>query len=125
MGAGSRRIGLALQVNPTGGVGQAEPKGLIQFPKTECIAVYHDDPKKVDGDVNTMTVPGGWLAVARVEVDPSEFGAARDKLLGEWIPENGYESDNDRMAYELYLNDHTQHPEGKFILDICEPVLAN
>jgi AraC family transcriptional regulator len=122
----------------------AGPKGLIGFPKTERIAVYHDDPKKVDaselrsdacltvpegtegeGDVKTMRIPGGWFAVARVEVDPSEFGDAWDKLLGEWMPESGYESDNDRMCYELYLNDHTQHPEGKFILDICEPVLAN
>ena len=119
----------------------AGPKGLIQFPKTECIAVYHDDPKTVaesdlrsdacltvpagteaGGNVNIMTIPGGLFAVARIEIDPSEFGDAWDKLLGEWIPENGYESDIDRMAYELYLNDHTQHPEGKFILDVCEPV---
>ena len=120
----------------------AGPKGLIQFPKTECIAVYHDDPKKVDeselrsdacltvpdgtegeGDVNTMTVPGGLFAVARVEVDPSGFTEAWDKLLGRWLPEHGYESDVERMAYELYLNDHTEHPEGRFILDICEPVM--
>lgn len=120
----------------------AGPKGLIQFPKTECLAVYHDSPEEVeaaklrsdacltvpegteaDGDVKTMKIPGGLFAVARVEIDASEFGDAWDKLVGEWMPENGYTSDESRLCYELYLNDQQQHPEKKFIVDICEPVL--
>jgi AraC family transcriptional regulator len=119
----------------------AEPKGLVQFPKTQCLAVYHDDPctvdaselrsdacltvpegTKTDGDVQTMKIPGGVFAVAHVEIDPSEFGDAWDKLVGEWMPSKGYASDNSRLCYELYLNDHEQHPERKFIVDICEPV---
>jgi len=119
----------------------AGPKGLIQFPKTEFLAIYRDDPKsidaselrsdacmsvpegtQVDGDVHTMKVPGGLFAVAHVEIDSSEFGEAWDKLVGEWMPENGCESDESRLCYELYLNDHEQHPEKKFIVDICEPV---
>ncbi|MBU0595440.1 GyrI-like domain-containing protein [Candidatus Bipolaricaulota bacterium] len=119
----------------------AGPKGLIQFPKTQLLAVYHDDPQKVgsselrsdacltvpegtkgDGAVHTMTIPGGLFAVAHVEIDASEYGAAWDKLVGEWMPENGVESDIERMCYELYLNDPDQHPEKKHIVDICEPV---
>lgn len=26
------------------------------------------------------------------------------------------------MCYEWYLNDPRTHPEGKFVIDICEPV---
>jgi len=119
----------------------AGPKGLIQFPKTAAIAVYHCDAKKVDeselrssacltvpegtkaeGDVQVTTIPGGLFAVAHAEIDASEFGEAWDKLVGEWMPENGYAPDESRLCYELYLNDHEQHPEKKFIVDICEPV---
>jgi len=119
----------------------AGPKGLIQFPKTDVLAVYHDNPAEVaeadlrsdacltvpegtaaDGEVKTMTIPGGTFAVAHVEIDPSDYGKAWDKLLGEWIPESGYTSDIGRLCYELYLNDPEQHPEKKHIVDICEPV---
>jgi len=119
----------------------AGPKGLIQFPETQLLAVYRDDPEKVDtselrsdacltvpqgtetgGDVQTMKIPGGQFAVAHVEIDGTEFGAAWDKLVGEWMPENGCTPDESRLCYELYLNDQEQHPEKKFIVDICEPI---
>jgi len=121
--------------------GWAGPKGLIQFPKTETLAVYYCDAEKAaedelrssacltvleetegDGGVEMKTIPGGLFAVAHVEIDGSEFGEAWDKLVGEWIPENGCQPDDNRLCYELYLNDHEQHPEKKFIVDICEPV---
>jgi len=119
----------------------AGPKGLIQFPKTQVFAVYRDDPSTVgvselrsdacltvpegteaDGNVQTMKIPGGLFAVAHVEIDPSEYGDAWDKLVGEWMPENEHEPDTERLCYELYLNDPDQHPEKKHIVDICEPV---
>ena len=118
----------------------AGARGLINFPETKFLGIYHDDPSitqkenlrsdacitvpegtKIDGEVGKYVVPGGKFAVAHVEVSFDEFGDAWDKLVGEWIPENGYQSD-DRLCYELYLNDPKQHPEGKFIVDICEPV---
>ena len=119
----------------------AGPKGLIQSPTTQVLAVYHDDPGKVDvselrsdacvtvpegteadGDVQTMKIPGGLFAVAHVEIAPSEYGDAWDKLVGEWMPENEHQSDAERLCYELYLNDPDQHPEKKHIVDICEPI---
>ena len=121
--------------------GWAGPKGLIQFPQTQSMAVYYDNPEEVpeselksdicmtvpegtpvDGDAKTMKIPGGKFAVAHVEIEGSEFGEAWDKLVGEWMPENGVEPDSSRLCYEHYLNDHEQHPEKKFILDICEPI---
>ena len=122
----------------------AGPKGLIQFPKTQLLAVYRDDQEmvdtselrsdacltvpegtEVDGVVQTMKIPGGTFAVAHVEIDGSEFGAAWDKLVGEWMPENGYKPDDSRLCYELYLNDHEQHPKKRHIVDICEPILKS
>jgi AraC family transcriptional regulator len=122
----------------------AGPKGLIQFPKTETLAVYHDNPEDVaeselrsdacmtvpkgtqgDGDVKTLSIPGGTFAVAHVEIDASEYGEAWDKLVGEWMPEHGVDSDPTRLCYELYLNDPAQHPENKHIVDICEPILKS
>ena len=118
----------------------AGPRGLLNFPETKMLGVYHDDPgiteesklqssacitvpedTKVEGEVGTMSIPGGLFVVGHVEINQDQFGEAWDKLMGEWLPESGYQPD-DRPCYELYLNDPKQHPEGKFIVDICEPV---
>jgi len=118
----------------------AGPRGLVRFPETKSLAIYHDSPEvtdasklrsdacltvppgtKVDGEIGTMKVPGGLFAVAHVEIDVTQFGEAWDKLIGEWMPKSGYQPD-DRMCYELYLNDPDTHPEKKWLVDICEPV---
>ena len=118
----------------------ASARDLIHFPETKLVSVYHDDPNvtekeklrsdacvtvregtKTDGEVGSYIIPGGKFAVAHVEINGDEFGEAWDRLVGEWIPENGYQSD-DRLCYEICLNNPHQHPEGKFIVDICEPV---
>jgi len=123
-------------------MGWAGPRGLLRFPETDMLAVYHDDPATtdpsqlrsdacltvpegtaVDGEVTTMTIPGGLFAVGHFEIDHTEYGAAWDKVMSEYIPTTGYLPDN-RLCYELYLNDPDQHPEKKHIVDICEPVRA-
>jgi AraC family transcriptional regulator len=68
-----------------------------------------------------MTIPGGKFAVARFEIRPDQFGEAWDALMGEWFPSSGYQPD-DRMCYEVYLAEPDTHPEGMFVIDICEPV---
>ena len=118
----------------------AGPRGLLRFPKTKTLGIYHDDPDitandklrsdacitippgtNVGGEIGAMTVPGGLFAVARAVVSPDEFGEAWNALMRDWLPGSGYEPD-DRMCYELYLNDPKTHPEGKFIIEIHEPV---
>jgi len=117
----------------------AGPRGLIGE-ETSHLATYHDEPDvtpadklcssacisvgdgtAVDGDIGLMTIPGGTFAVGHFEIDMEQFGAAWNALMGEWLPSSGYQPD-DRMCYEVYLNDHEKHPEKKFIVDICEPV---
>jgi AraC family transcriptional regulator len=118
----------------------AGPRGLLRFPETKSLAVYRDSPEtteesklrsdacitvpegtKVDGEVGLMRIPGGTFAVGRFEIAGDQFGEAWNVLMGGWLPGSGYQPD-DRMCYELYLNDHEQHPQKKFIVDICEPV---
>jgi len=117
----------------------AGPRGCLRFPQTKVLAVYHDNPDvteeskltssaciavpkgtPVDGPVKTMTIPGGLFAVAHAEIFADQFGEAWNKLM-QWLSTSGYQSD-DRICYEVYLNDHETHPEKKFIVDICEPI---
>ena len=118
----------------------AGPRRLLKFPETKVLAIYHDSPDvtpvdklradacitvpegtKTKHDIGTMIVPGGTFAVAYVEIDPSQYGEAWDRLIGDWLPRSGYQPD-DRLCYELYLNNPEEHPEKKHIVDICEPI---
>ena len=118
----------------------AGPRRLFRFPDTQILAVYYDNPDvtpvdqlradacitvpegmKTKRDIGTMAVPGGLFAVAHVEIDPSQYGEAWDRLMTDWMPQSGYQPD-DRMCYELYLNDPEKHPEGKHFVEICEPI---
>ena len=38
-----------------------------------------------------------------------------------WLPESGYEPD-DRPCFEICHNDPKEHPEGKFVVDLCVPL---
>ena len=118
----------------------AGPRGLLRFPETKCMSVYYDDPNvtdetklrtdvcvtvpvdtAVDGEIGKMTIPGGKFAVAHCELSQDEYEGAWKMLMGGWLPESGYQPD-DRLCYELYLNDPKEHPENKCIVDICVPV---
>ena len=118
----------------------AGPRRRLWTPQTKILGVYHDSPDvtpvdqlrsdacvtvpegtKTRRNIGTMTIPGGLFAVAHVEIDDTQYGEAWDRLIGEWMPQSGYQPD-ERMCYELYLNDPRKHPEGKHIVDVCEPI---
>jgi AraC family transcriptional regulator len=118
----------------------AGPRNLIRFPETQMLCVYHDDPNLTEedklrtsvcmtvpegtageGEVGTMTVPGGRFAVARFEIKEDEYEDAWNAVMRDWLPESGYQPD-DRLCYELFHNDPNQHPEKLHIFDICLPV---
>lgn len=117
----------------------AAPRNLLNFPETKSLTVYHDDPSvteiekvrqdacitvnediKVDGEIGKMTVEGGKYVVGHFEINETEFQKAWNTMCM-WFTESGYQQ-GDGNTYELYYNDHTQHPEKKHILDICIPV---
>lgn len=120
-------------------MGWAGPRGLLRFPETKVLAVYHDDPDVIEeskltssacitvpkgtpvsGGVETMTIPGGLFAVAHVEIAHDQFRPAWLDLM-RWLATSGYQPD-DRECYEIYLNDQETHPERKFMVDLCEPI---
>ena len=118
----------------------AGPRGLLRFPETQVLSVYHDDPDitdadklrtsgcitvpadtEVEGEIGKMTIAGGKFAVAHFEITTDRYGEAWNMLMGKWMPESGYQPD-DRQCYELYHNNPKEHPEHKQIVDLCVPV---
>jgi AraC family transcriptional regulator len=118
----------------------AGPRGLINFPETQMLSIYHDDPEiteksklrtdicitipketKVDGEVGKSEMPGGKYSVTRFELKSDEYGEAWEAVMAGWLPQSGYQCD-DRPMFELYHNDPNDHPEHKHIVDFCVPV---
>ena len=118
----------------------AGPRDLLKQPDVQMLAVYHDDPNiteegklrvsvcitapqdtAVDGEIGAMTIPGGKFAVARFVINGDEYEAAWNQVMGEWLPQSGYQPD-DRLCYEIYPEDPEDHPEHKHTVDICVPV---
>jgi AraC family transcriptional regulator len=117
----------------------AGPRGLFG-PTTRLLTVYHDNPEitaeeklrisvgatvppetKPEGEIGVMQIEGGRYVVASFELDPDEYGAAWNWLMGTWFPSSGYQPD-DRHCFEVYLGDPNQHPQKKHQVEIWEPV---
>lgn len=118
----------------------AGPKGLLQFPETKMLAVYHGDPDiadesrlrtdacitvpsdtTVDGEIGYMTITGGKYAIAHFEINPDQYEDAWNAVFAGWLPESGYQP-ADGPSYELFHGGPEEHPEGKHVVDICVPV---
>ena len=119
----------------------AGPRGLLASPSARTVTVYHDDPSvteiskvrqsacltvdrdvQVEREIGKMTVKGGKYAIGHFEIRETEFEQAWNTMCL-WLSESGYEP-GEGTPLEYYYNDHMQHPERKFILDICIPVKA-
>ena len=73
-----------------------------------------------EGHVFTQTISGGPYAVCHFEIKPDSIQQAWEDAFV-WICGSGYEC-NDTPCYEIYHNNAAEHPEGKWILDICIPL---
>lgn len=117
----------------------AGPRGLLRFPETKTLTVYHDDPKVVDieklrqsacitvdedakpeGEFDKMHLPGGSYAVGSFKVKPHQFGEAWDAVC-RWLADSGYQP-SDGYPYEYYPEEHTDENPPTFTVDICVPV---
>jgi AraC family transcriptional regulator len=117
----------------------AGPRGLLNFPETHTVTVYHDDPKVTDpekvrqsacitvegdvpseGEFGPLRIPGGTYAVGHFDIHVSEFGIIWDAMCN-WMSESGYQP-AEGFPYEYYY-DHEETTSGpRFSLDICIPV---
>ncbi len=117
----------------------AGPRGLVG-PQTMALSIYYDDPgitdetklrvdvavsvpagTAVDGEIGAMTIPAATYAIGHFEIGEDQYGEAWDAIMGQWLPESGYQA-ADAPCFEVYLNDPRDHPQGKHIVDIYEPV---
>ncbi|PKP00896.1 MAG: AraC family transcriptional regulator [Bacteroidetes bacterium HGW-Bacteroidetes-6] len=117
----------------------AGPRGLLQSPNFKTATVYHDDPAitkienlrqsacitidrdvKGEGEIGRLDLPANLCAVGRFEIGVDGFSDAWNTMCL-WLTESGFQP-GEGLPYELYYNNQEEHPEKKFILDICIPV---
>ncbi len=117
----------------------ATPKGLINE-QTRMVTIYHDSPKitdpnnlrmsacivlndpiEIDGEVNLRILSPTKCIVSRLEITPFEFQQAWESSFA-WMIENGYKK-SEVDPFEIYYNNAAEHPENKFIVDLCIPII--
>lgn len=117
----------------------AGARNLLHFPETQSLIIYHDSPEitekdklrisvcitipentEVSGEIGKLVIPAGKYALARFELDSTQFQEAWNWVYGTWLPASGYAPD-DRPCFEWYLAG-SDASSGKFLLDICVPV---
>ena len=117
----------------------ATPKGFINA-KTRMVTIYHDSPKitdpnkirmsaciilneviKADGEINIRAIETTKCIVSRLEITPFEFQQAWESSFA-FMVENGYKK-SEIDPFEIYYNNSAEHPENKFIVDLCIPIL--
>ncbi|TVZ57066.1 AraC family transcriptional regulator [Lutibacter sp. Hel_I_33_5] len=117
----------------------ATPKGLINE-QTRMVTIYHDSPKITDPNnlrmsacivlndpidfdeqVNLKVLTPTKCIVSRLEIKPFQFQQAWESSFA-WMIENGYKK-SEVDPFEIYYNNAAEHPENKFIVDLCIPVL--
>lgn len=115
----------------------AKPRGyLVSSP---MFLVYWDNPeitrpekcridacvrlpnKKIPEDlIGIQIISGGPYAVCHFEINDEDFMQSWENAFA-WLVNSGYECD-DSPCYELYHNNAEEHPEYKWIFDICIPL---
>ncbi|MFY0630127.1 MAG: GyrI-like domain-containing protein [Flavobacteriaceae bacterium] len=117
----------------------ATPKGLMTQENLRMVTIYHDSPKitdpdhlrisvcmvlnsstTVEGQVGLRTLDAGKCIVSRFEITPFEFQQAWESNFV-WMSENGYKK-GDKDPFEIFHNNYLDHPEQKFIVDLCIPI---
>jgi AraC family transcriptional regulator len=118
----------------------AGPRGLINFPDSWMLNVYHDNPEltdenklrlsvclkvpgdtEVSGEIGKMKINGGKYAFVRFELAEDEYSEAWEAVYRGWLPNSGFQP-ADQPPFELLHNDPKTHPDNKCIVDICVPV---
>lgn len=114
-------------------------KNLLNMDGFKAITIYHDNPNvtetskqrfsacvtvnqpfKADGEIRPLEIPSGIYAIGSFEILGQDFPKAWS-CMNTWVLERGYEF-RDGFYFEYYNNDHTNHPEQKFLVDIYIPL---
>ncbi len=85
-----------------------------------CVTLLPDQDITASSGLSLGTIAGGRYAICNFELDSSGFTAAWEDSM-RWVMESNYEC-TDQPCLERYHNDPKDHPENKFIVDICIPL---
>lgn len=118
----------------------AYSKGLVSMQDTSLISIYHNNPNvteesklisdaclivkepiKTDGEISSYIIPAGQYAVGTFEISWDEFQRAWE-CMSHLIAEHGCKSCG--LVFEIYKNNHEEHPNKKWIVDLCIPVTS-
>ena len=83
-----------------------------------CVSV--PDGTDPEGQVGMQTISGGPYGVCHFEIQADNFTQAWEDAFA-WLVDSGHQCDN-RPCYERYHSSASEHPEGKWIFDICIPL---
>jgi AraC family transcriptional regulator len=142
------RVATVHHVGPYPGISEAfqrlgaiaGPGGLLRFPETAMLAIYHDDPETTPADQLQsdagVTVPNGVkLPEGLVEkrlpagryaktthVGPyTHLGDTWSRLMGEWLPKSGHRV-GDGSSYEVYRNTPENTAPNELRTDLYLPL---
>lgn len=73
-----------------------------------------------DGPAAFQTIAGGPYVVCHFEIGSDGFKKAWEAAFA-WLVNGGFEC-ADTPCYERYHNDASDHPDGKWLVDICIPL---
>ncbi len=118
----------------------ATPKGLMDKPDLKMATIYYDsykitapdkirksvcivlnEPVSASGEIGLTTLPAGKHIVGHFEIGIHEFEKSWSGLFV-WMNEHGYKK-SEQNPFEIYHNNYNDHPEKKFIVDLCIPIV--
>lgn len=108
---------------------------------TRVVGISYDDPLITPADkcrfyacvsvpadvcpdrlVGTLDIPASRCAVFRAQVRPEQIYLIYRYFYRDWLPDSGLQP-ADFPAYEIYYETPDTNPEGKFLMEVCVPVL--
>jgi AraC family transcriptional regulator len=118
----------------------AQAQGLLS-PQTNLVGICFDDPDitpldkcryyacipapqsmQKDRRAGFMDLPAGLRAMCRVEGDQQLIQATFRALYRQWLPQSGFLPD-EIPPYEVYYYSLDSYQAGKYVLDVCIPIL--
>ena len=84
-----------------------------------CVIVPED--VRLDGGMNSQTIPKGRYAVHRCEVVANDFDLPWTQLMRDWLPGSGFQP-ADGPRFEKYLTDGSRDSEGRWRMEAFLPV---
>ncbi|MCE7646749.1 AraC family transcriptional regulator [Vibrio fluvialis] len=94
----------------------------VELDKCRYVACLEiDEPLKVRGVVNQMTIPGGLHAVFRLRGVYGELLPQVSKIFEKWLPNSGYKL-RSTPAYVHYHKNHFLNEDERFEIDFYLPI---